>query len=263
MLSPLVEPRGVDMADPRATAVAVKVPIGQRGGGFMISREVKAICDEHGFGAHEFYFRGRFGVLGECDADVVASVAVFFPPAYVADNWNRARKMPVEQAVELYTRACHAWGRRKLGGFDGCARIAELLEPLVERAPVVGAPLFAGWRAVPLPGDAPARAAQLMHVLRELRGGLHATAVVAAGLHPLEATLAAGHGGTPFGQADGETVARFFNWPEPYTKPGPDVTARRAAVEEVTDDLMAPVFSTLNDDESDELIELLRFGHAR
>lgn len=251
------------MADPRATAVAIKMPIGLYGGGFMISREVKAICDEHGLGAHEIYFRGRCGVLGECDADVVASAVAFFPPAYVADNWNGGRKMPVEQAVELYTQACHDWGRRKLGGFDGCARIAELLEPVVERASVVGAPLFAGWRAVPLPGDAPARAAQLMHVLRELRGGLHACAVVAAGLHPLEATLAADHEGTPFGAANGESIARFFNWPEPYTTPGPDLKARRATVEEVTDDLMAPVLSVLNNDESDELIELLRFGHGR
>ena len=36
------------MADPRTTAVQVKAPIGQYGGGFMISREAKAVCDEHG-----------------------------------------------------------------------------------------------------------------------------------------------------------------------------------------------------------------------
>jgi hypothetical protein len=41
------------------------------------------------------------------------------------------------------------------------------------------------------------------------------------------------------------------------------VVARRVEVEERTDDLMAPVFSVLNDGETDELIELLRFGHAR
>ncbi|MEV0232406.1 hypothetical protein [Nonomuraea sp. NPDC050786] len=251
------------MADPRTTAAQVKAPIGRLGGGFMISREAKAVCEEYGLGARELYFRGRCGVLGECDADVVTSVAVFFPTGHVEESWNGGRKLATEQAVELYAEICRDWGRRKLGGYDGCARIAELLQPVVERASSVGAPLFAGWRAVPLPDDPPARAVQLMHVVRELRGGLHANAVIAAGLHPLEATLAAGHDGTPFGEATGEMVAKFFQWPEPYATPGPDVVARRAAVEETTDDLMAPAFSVLDDSETDELIGLLRFGHAR
>ncbi|MEV0382267.1 hypothetical protein [Nonomuraea sp. NPDC050643] len=251
------------MADPRTTAVQVKAPIGQFGGGFMISREAKAVCEEYGLGAREFYFRGRCGVLGECDADVVESVAVFFPSAHVEESWNGGRKLAAERAVELYAEVCQAWGRRKLGHYDGCARLAELLEKAVRRASPVGAPLFAGWRAVPLPDDPAARAVQLMHVVRELRGGLHANAVIAAGLHPLEATLATGHDATPFGHAAGELIAKFFTWPEPYATPGPDVVARRAAVEETTDDLMTPVFSVLDDSESDELIELLRFGHAR
>ncbi|MEU0569714.1 hypothetical protein ABZ297_30650 [Nonomuraea sp. NPDC005983] len=129
-------------------------------------------------------------------------------------------------------------------------------------APSAGAPLFAGWRAVPLPGDAPGRAIQLMHVVRELRGGLHADAVLAAGLGPLEATLATDHDGTPFGRATGELIAKFFTWPEPYPVPEPEVIARRAAAEDATDDLMASVFSVLDRHESDELIELLRFGHG-
>ncbi|MFC7588687.1 hypothetical protein ACFQYP_37015 [Nonomuraea antimicrobica] len=39
--------------------------------------------------------------------------------------------------------------------------------------------------------------------------------------------------------------------------------AKRAAVEEITDDLMAEVLGVLTDAQSDELIELLRFGDAR
>ncbi|MFI6903400.1 hypothetical protein ACIBKY_19205 [Nonomuraea sp. NPDC050394] len=250
------------MADPQTTAIEVKAPIGVLGGNFMLSREAKALCEEYGLGPRELYFRGRCGVLGECEADVVTSVAVFFPPEHVSQNWDGGRKMPVEQAVELYTGACHAWGRRKLGGFDGCARIAELLEPVVEKASPVGAPLFAGWRAVPLPDDAPARATQLMHVVRELRGGLHANAVIAEGMRPLDAVLAAAHEGTPFGRATGESIARFFTWPEPYPQPSAEMIERRVKIEETTDRLMAPVFSVLNAAESDELIGLLRLGHA-
>ncbi|MEV0152082.1 MULTISPECIES: hypothetical protein [unclassified Nonomuraea] len=251
------------MADPRTTARLVKGPIGQYGGGFMVSREAKALCEKLGLGARELYFRGRCGVLGECEADVVASVAVFFPRAHVEESWNGGRRLPVAEAVALYAGVCHAWGRRRLGDHDGCARIAELLERVVEHAPAPGAPLFAGWRAVPLPDDPPARAAQLMHVVRELRGGLHANAVIAAGMSPLDAMLAAEHDGSPFGQVTGEVMAKFSQWPEPYPQPAPELVARRAAVEDTTDDLLAPVFSVLNGDESDELIELLRFGQAR
>ncbi|MFC7588688.1 hypothetical protein ACFQYP_37020 [Nonomuraea antimicrobica] len=208
------------MADPRTTAAQVKGPIGRVGGGFMISREAKAVCEEYGLGPREFYFRGRCGVLGECEADVVTSVAVFFPPAHVEESWNGGRKLAVDRAVELYAEVCQAWGRRKLGGHQGCARIAELLSPVVEQASCVGAPLFAGWRAVPLPADPPARAVQLMHVVRELRGGLHANAVIAAGLHPLEATLAAAHDTTPSGPSPART--------SPGSSPGPSRTPSRA-----------------------------------
>ncbi|WP_240506438.1 SCO6745 family protein [Thermoactinospora rubra] len=250
------------MADPRTTAAAVKGPIGVLGGGFMISREAKALCEKYGLGPRELYFRGRCGVLGEVHPDVVTSVAVFFPAGHVTESWEGGRKLPVEEAVAAYAGACQDWGRRKLGGFDGCARIAELLEKVVREASVLGAPLFAGWRAVPLPDDPPARAAQLMHLVRELRGGLHAAAVLAAGLHPLEATLAAEHSGTPFGQATGEMIARFFQWPEPYPVPSPEVVERRRQVEERTDDLMAPFFAVLTDAEREELAELVRLGHA-
>ncbi|NUR92716.1 MAG: hypothetical protein HOY71_52325 [Nonomuraea sp.] len=230
----------------------------------MVSREAKALCEKYGLGPREMYFRGRCGVLGECDADVVHSVAVFFPYEHVKESWEGGRKLAVDRAVEVYTQACHEWGRRKLGGEEGCGRIAELLEKVVAGASSVGAPLFAGWRAVPLPDDAPARATQLMHVVRELRGGLHASAVIAAGIDPLEATLATTHDGTPFGYATtGEMIAKFFTWPEPYAQPSAEAVRRRAEAEERTDDLMAPVFSVLDGDESDELIELLRFGHGR
>jgi hypothetical protein len=249
------------MADPQTTAAEVKTPVNRLGGGFMVSREAKAVCAAHGLGGRELYFRGRCGVLGECDAEVVASVAVFFPLDHVKESWDGGRKLPVEQAVELYTGACHDWGRRRLAGFEGLGRVADLVERVVAAASPIGAPLFAGWRALPLPGDLPARAAHLLHLLRELRGGLHANAVLAAGMHPLEAIIAADHD-APIGHSTGEGMARFFAWPEPYAVPDPELIQRRAEVETVTDRLMAPVFSTLNGDESDELIALLRLGHA-
>ncbi|GAA2854027.1 evbL [Streptosporangium fragile] len=245
------------MTDPQVTAARVKAAIGVLGGGFMISREAKALCERTGLSARALYFRGRCGVLGEVSADVILATTVFFPAEHVRKYWEEGRALPVAEAVGLYAGACHDWGRRRLGGFAGAARLAELLEPVVDNADVLGAPLFAGWREVPLADDPPARAAQLLHLVRELRGGLHAVAVLAEGLTPLEATLLAAHDGTPLGARSGETMARFFDWPEPFPQPGPEAVERRTRAEKLTDVLMAPAFSVLDEADSAELVELL------
>ena len=113
--------------DPRSAVVATKTAIQTLGGGFMISREAKALCDRHGLDGRQMYFRGRCGVLGEVDADVVLSAVVFFPAEHVRESWEGGRKLPAAEAAELYASACHDWGRRKLAGFSGAGRLAELL----------------------------------------------------------------------------------------------------------------------------------------
>ncbi|RJL26516.1 SCO6745 family protein [Bailinhaonella thermotolerans] len=245
--------------DVRSVARAAKGPVGVLGGGFMISREVKGLCRETGLGPREMYFRGRCGVLGETAADVVTAVCVFFPASHVAESWDGGRKLPVERAVEGYAEACHNWGRRKFGEFAGAGRLADLVTAVNRHASPLGAPLFAGWRALPLPGDDPARLAQALHVLRELRGGLHGCAVLSHGLTPLEAILAnPDSSGTPVpGAADVRLVAGFMNWREPYPEPGEEVRERRRRAEEATDEMTAPAFEALDDRERDELAELL------
>ncbi|ADG87854.1 hypothetical protein TBS_01110 [Thermobispora bispora] len=240
--------------DPRSAVVATKTAIQTLGGGFMISREAKALCDRHGLDGRQMYFRGRCGVLGEVDADVVLSAVVFFPAEHVRESWEGGRKLPAAEAAELYASACHDWGRRKLAGFSGAGRLAELLGAIVDAADVRGAPLFAGWRAMPRPADDPARAAHLLQVVRELRGGKHAIAVLASGLEPLDAIII---GAGDFGKSTGADVARFLNWPEPYPEPTPEKVERRAKAEELTDDLVAQAYETLTPAELDELAGLL------
>ncbi|SDG16995.1 hypothetical protein SAMN05421505_102136 [Sinosporangium album] len=244
------------MADPRAVAAAVKGPVGILGGGFMVSREAKVFTERTGLPGWTAYFRGRCGVLGEVDADVVTASTVFFPAEYVRDNWEAGRGLPVDEAVAAFADACQEWGRRRFGGFAGTARLAALTELVVDNADVIGAPLFAGWRAVPLAADAPARLSQLLHTLRELRGGLHAVAVLGQGIHPLQAALAADHD-TPMGRREGEAQARFSAWPEPFPDITPEVIELRAKAEEITDDLIAPAFEILDEGEAGELIGLL------
>jgi hypothetical protein len=185
-----------------------------------------------------FYFGGRAGVLGDVDADVVRATFVFFPEEMVDRSWAAARAvMPPTEIVREYA---------------GIERLAALLEAVTDAADPAGAPLFAGWRALPRPDDALGRAAQLLTALRELRGAVHAAAVLAAGLTPLQAVLS-GPGG--------EANAEFFGWPKPW----PDVSAYRPvwqAADETTDRLAARVFDPLSEQERSELAELLGRAQA-
>ena len=238
-----------------AIAAATKDTIGALGGAFMISREAKAYGQETGFSDWAPYMRGRCGVLGEVDADVVLSAVGFFPADVVRKAWEAGRSLPAEDAARRYATVCQDFGRRKLAGLaeTDADRLAELLEAVAGNADVIGAPLAAGWRAMPLPDDGRARVIQLAHVLRELRGGLHLVAVFSSGLTPLESVLTASSPLNP----DGEANARYFGWPEPYTPPTDTVRKRRADAEDLTDTLVAPAFRILSEAEGEELVSLL------
>src|SRR4029434_4894210 len=76
-----------------------------------------------------------------------------------------------------------------------------------------GLPLFAAWRAMPVPDTAPgAQAAVNLHLLHEHRMGVHVVAVRPAGLTPLQAIIAG---------PEGETGAVAFGWQPPYPPAGP------------------------------------------
>lgn len=219
------------------------------GGGFMISRYAKAVGVELGLeGGWTSYYAGRCGVLGAVDADVVTAALVFRPADAVREGWETvlAATMPAAASAS-YARACQEWGRAKLDGFAGAGRVAELCGLVGAEAEVAGLPLFAGWRAMPLPPDDEARAAQALHVLREHRGGLHAVAVLASGVTPLQAILA-GPGG--------ERNATFFGWTGPFEDVS-TLAAARLAVEENTAQLVAPAYAVLDDAEQAELADLL------
>ncbi|WP_216903827.1 SCO6745 family protein [Nocardia alni] len=235
-----------------STAAAVKGPILKIGAGFMFSREAKAFGAAVGVpGFLGPYTRGRGGVLGDVDADVIVAAFGFFSPSTVRTAWESVN-MPAEKAAAGYLGVCQDFGRRKLGEFEGAGRLAELMAPVVAAADPAGVALFAGWRALPQAGDDPARALQLIQVLRELRGGLHLIAVRASGLTPFEAVLT---GGSP--RNSGPDQAREFGWAEPFPEVTPELQRRWDAAEALTDELIAPAFAVLTDDEGRELAELL------
>jgi hypothetical protein len=232
-----------------ATARAAQPVVTGIGGGFMISAEAKAAGKAGGYRGWALYFAGRGGVLGAAPPEVVESVFGFHDPRLVRAGWVAGLAVrPVAETVERYVDVCWAWGRRHYCDLEGAEQLAGLLGRVVGAADPLGWPLYAGWRAVSLPDDAPARVAHLLHVLREHRGGAYLSAVRLAEISPLQAVLA-GPGGVG--------NAAFFGWPEPYPEPDEDVRLRRARAEEITDELVAPAYAALSPDEATDLLTLL------
>jgi hypothetical protein len=249
-------------AQARVTAVAAKGPIGSLGGAWMSTDAEEQAGVAAGLVDWQFYFLGRHGVLGDVDPDVVRAAAYVFPSDHLRREWTAARAvMTPSEALRRYVEVCHAWGREQLGGFAGAERLADLGQRVIDASDVVGLPLFAGWRAVPVPaagpvsgsGGASERCAHVLQVLREHRGACHGVALAALQLDPLVAILA---------NTGGEANALDYGWQPPF----PEVTeadrALRTRVEELTDDLVAPAYDALTADEQTELLTLLEGAHS-
>ncbi len=237
--------------NPSETAAAVKGPASLLGGAWMRDPSTVAAGQAIGLPSWPYYAIGRGGPLGDVPAEVVVATFAFFPPAFISRAWDRGRTVRSAAAgAEHYVGSMHAWGRTRLAGAAPAdlERLAELAERVVDAVDVAGLPLFAAWRALPRLSEPAARAMQAAMLLREHRGGLHALAVVGAGMAPLEA-IVSGEGG--------DAIARFFGWEPPYPNPEP-LAARRGAIEAATDALVLPGFAALDEAERAELVVLLQ-----
>jgi hypothetical protein len=232
------------------TAAAAKPAVTVLGGAFMISEEAKAAGKAGGYRGWPLYFVGRGGVLGPAPVEVVESVFAFHAPELVGWAWPAGLAVrPVQETVATYADVCRAWGRRHYTAVDGIERLAELLVRVVDAADPLGWPLYAGWRTVEVAPDAHARVAQLLHVLREHRGGAFLAALRVAGVAPLEAILT---------DAGGTGMASFFGWPEPFPAIDDALRSRRARAEELTDEMVGPAYAALTAGEAQNLLELLK-----
>ncbi|MGH3803618.1 MAG: SCO6745 family protein [Pseudonocardiaceae bacterium] len=173
------------------------------GTSWMISPATAARGTELGYRDRmPFYFAGRGGVLGNVHADVVSAAMGWWEPGLVRANWEEGMAVAdARGAARQYGRACAAWGEEHFANID-TDRFVELAERVVATAEGSGVPLFAGWRAEPLVEAGPGRALQLIHLLREWRGGVHLAATTAVGLSPLDAILS----------NEGPRQAKLFGW---------------------------------------------------
>src|SRR3954465_10576758 len=155
-------------------------------GAFMTAADTYAYGAELGFDGADFYVAGRGGVLGEVPAGVVVAALVFFAPEVVHPAWARsAAVMPRAQASREWAAVGHRWAAGHLPDDADWPTVAALLGRVVRSAPVAGAPLFAGWGGLDEPEDAKSLTLHRLYALRELRGALHAAAVLTVGLSPV------------------------------------------------------------------------------
>jgi hypothetical protein len=185
-----------------------------------------------------FYFLGRGGVLGDVEAPVVTSAFGYFKAAIIDQFWGEGRAVAEpRQAGRAYMECCAEVGSASLGEVEGIEAFCEAAGAINDAADKAGLALYAGISAEPLADDPAGRALQLASVLRELRGSAHLVAVLASHLDP--------------------KVAHFIRRPEAFAMFGwteeetPVVTeaerTQLAAADRLTDQLIAPAFSVLDD----------------
>jgi hypothetical protein len=222
--------------------------IGPMGGAFMMSPSAGAAGESAGLDFFSYYALGRGGVLGDVDGKTVADAFYFFNPELVAGVWDAAKpNNDPREVAKHYAEACAAWGRERLTDVEGLDEFCKLAQRVAEAAePTSSSALFAGWREMTLPADAPGSAAvQLALVLRELRGGAHVDAIKKVGIDPRDAVA-----------ANSPNMFQLFGWGADM----PDVEPFKEKTEEaekLTDAAVAPAWSALDEAERDKFGSIL------
>jgi hypothetical protein len=201
-----------------------------------------------------FYVAGRAGVLGDDvrPETVAAAIGVIAVDA-VRSGWNAARKVGPGEVAASRLAECARWGDERLGCLPEVDRLGALAESVVEAADAVGMPLLAAGRAMPVPdGGDGARAAVLVHLLREHRAGALLLAVRACGLTPVEAVIAG---------PDGEGEALAFGWQPPFPARVP-LMRRYHFAEALADRVAGQAYAALSIPQRQHLVRLLNEAAA-
>ncbi|MEI2705902.1 MAG: hypothetical protein V9E89_11735 [Ilumatobacteraceae bacterium] len=157
------------------------------------------------------YAAGRAGVMGDVGAGQAAASLGFFPESLVRELWRQAEAlMPPRRIARIYATAM-ATTAREIWDEGAAIDVVDLGTAVAESVPLLGLPLFAGWRELPRPDDPVGAATLVVHTLRELRGEIHTQSVASNGLHPLEAEVV----------SRGDEGAALHQWPRPWPEPGP------------------------------------------
>jgi hypothetical protein len=213
-----------------AVVQSTSVPIHDIGTAIYLSSDVFGWAGEWGWSnPFAFYFAGRGGMLGDVTPDVVTSAMGWFSPDAVTAMYAEGAGVSGARTAAARMAEAHAkWGDKYYAGVAGLDEKVTIAEEAVSGLEGSAIPLFVGWRQAPKSDTAAGRAAQLMQMLREWRGGLHLVATTAVGLSPLEAILT----------NEGEGQAKFFGWSEPFADVSA-IKAKHGEAEAMTDRLCA------------------------
>ncbi len=219
-------------------------PIAKLGSAFYFQPETLAKGKEHGLDGFRFYMLGRGGVLGDVEAPVIGSAFGYFHPAMIERLWTSARqKMAPRDAGRLYLECCRDFGRSRLSEIPDLGAFCAAADAINEAADPTGLALYAGVSAEPLADDLPARAMQLITVLREFRGSAHLAAVIASDVTP--------------------QIAHYLKRPNDYATFGwgdepPVVTdedrANYESAEALTDRMVRHAYSAVDESGADALV---------
>lgn len=207
------------------------------GWAYYFTPETQAKGAELGLKGPMFYFAGRGGVLGDCDADVVTAAFGYFNPAVVRRAWESATSIqPAREIGRAHWECCAALGRQKLANIPNLAAFVEAADAVNTAAEPDGLALYAAFKAEPMASDLPGRAMQLVAILRELRGSAHLIAVRASGLTTKQAH---------FSKRPNDVA--MFGWtPEDAPPLGDDLARKMKDAEALTDAIVLPAYSVLD-----------------
>jgi len=220
------------------------------------------------------YFAGRAAPLGMAPAEVVHAVFYNFADGEVARHipWVWGKVTP-QEALAVRERASAAALRQLIGELadsPGLVRAGELATRAAVSAPVAGRPLYAGLRALDVPGEPVARLWHAATLLREHRGDGHNAALLVHGIGGAEAhvllALSLGMRAEEFGRlhhlpraqvaavVDGLRERGLVDAAGRFTDAG---RRTRERVEARTDELAAAPYDVLSAGELAELIAAL------
>lgn len=219
------------------------------GSAFYFKPATLQVGKEHELDGFRFYFLGRGGVLGDVEANVVASAFGYFNPPIVEKLWTTAKeKMPPRDAARLYNTCNADLGRQTLGGVDGLDAFCAAASTINDAIDPAGLALYAGLAAEPVPNDTPGAALHLTACLREARGSAHLAAIVTHGMDPKVAHI--------IKRPDAWEMFGYSNDAQPTVTD--DDRAEMKAIEATTNKIMAPAFATLDDAGQRALVDGLR-----
>ena len=219
--------------------VAVACPrVRDLGWAYYFVPETMAKGVDLGLDRFRFYFLGPGGVLGDVEAAVVTSAFGYFKPSLVESVWTTGSQVVAPRVAGRAYVACAAdHGRAQLSEVDGLEAFVAAADAVNDAADPVGLALYAAAAAEPFADDAPARAMQLLALLREFRGSAHLIAIRAVGLDALTAHAI---------NRPGDLA--MFGWDEADLPPISD--AQRAAwteAERLTDEMTLAAYGALDE----------------